>query len=53
MLVTPVLCEDFADMRSESSPTNTRTLYVATAYPFLNCNFILVCAMSFSNKWDT
>ena len=28
-------------------------LYVAAAYLFLNCNFILVCRMSFSNWWDT
>ena len=30
----------------------TKRLYVAATYLFLNCSFILVCGMSFSDWWD-
>ena len=46
-MTASVLCKDVFDISYENSHTHTRRLYVAAAYLFLKCNFILVCGMFF------
>ena len=44
-MATSLLCKDFVDINYEDSHTHSRRLYVAAAYLFVKCNFIMVCGM--------
>ena len=46
-MAAAVLCKNFVNISYENSHTHTSELYLAAAYLYLKCNFILVCGMPF------